>query len=144
MSCWGLGAGTLLHLVALSDPAFGTALRYLAAPLLMLGYIGLIGLLLDRTRRIGAVVRSLRAIGRTALSCYVLQNVLASVVCYGWGLGMAEQMAGKAWLAGLWAVICFFLIAGSRLWLARFERGPVEAFQTALLARIPNRTAGGG
>lgn len=44
--------------------------------------------------RAGALQRGLAAVGRTALSCYVLQNLVASVLCYGWGLGLAARFAG--------------------------------------------------
>ncbi|MFE7507119.1 DUF418 domain-containing protein [Promicromonospora sp. NPDC057488] len=68
--------------------------------------------------------RGVEGIGRTALSCYVLQNVLASVICYDWGLGLA---GGDAWQVVLiWAAISLILMVAAPLWLRRWSRGPIE------------------
>ncbi|NUQ87594.1 MAG: DUF418 domain-containing protein [Glycomyces artemisiae] len=134
LMAWGLGLGLPLHLaVQVAPDDFFYAERYLVAPVVMLGYIGLIGLLVERLRR-GPVMTALESLGRTALSGYILQNLLASVVCYGWGLGLAAQYGTQAWFApALWLGISAFLLIGSRLWLRRFSNGPAEALQKAVL-----------
>src|SRR5690606_14948274 len=107
--------------------------RYVSAPLLAVGYIGLIGWVVDRTRR-GPLMTGLTSLGRTALSGYILQNLLASAVCYGWGLGLGARFGGSGWFeAALWLAIGAVLLVGSRLWLARFAAGPAEALQKALI-----------
>jgi uncharacterized protein len=74
------------------------------------------------------------SLGRTALSGYILQNLLASVICYGWGLGLAAQFGQSAWFApALWLAISAVLLVGSRLWLRRFSTGPAELLQKTLL-----------
>ncbi|WP_425266391.1 DUF418 domain-containing protein [Amycolatopsis coloradensis] len=74
------------------------------------------------------------AVGRTALSCYVLQNLLAGAVCYGWGLGLAERFADARpwWIVGLWAFGGLVNVAFAVLWLRRFDRGPLELFMHRL------------
>ena len=68
--------------------------------------------------------RGVEAVGRTALSCYVLQNVLASVICFDWGLGLA---GGDPWQVVLiWAAISLTLMVAAPLWLRRWPRGPIE------------------
>ncbi|MFE2031994.1 DUF418 domain-containing protein [Streptomyces scopuliridis] len=130
---WGLGLGLPLS-VALSLAGQDLFLldRYVAGPLMALGYIGLIGALVDRVRRPGPLLNGLTGVGRTALSGYVLQNVVCVVVSYGIGLGLAHRL-GESWrpwwVMGLWAVVCAVLMAGSTLWLRRFRTGPLESVQ---------------
>jgi uncharacterized protein len=75
------------------------------------------------------VQRRLGEVGRAALSCYVLQNVLSSVLCYGWGLGLAGRMgdARTWWTIALYPVVCALVITFAHVWLRRFARGPLEA-----------------
>ncbi|MUL40885.1 DUF418 domain-containing protein [Streptomonospora sp. PA3] len=142
---WGLGAGVPLNVATtLAGDAFVLVDRYVAAPVVALGLVGLIGTLLDRfggPDTPGPVAGPLACLGRTAMSGYVLQNVLAMLLCYGFGLGLASRLAGSGpwWVIGLWAGICLVLLAGSVLWLRRFGRGPLEAVQKAVLDRIPER-----
>ena len=77
----------------------------------------------------GAVQRRLAEVGRAALSCYVLQNVLCSILCYGWGLGLAAWMADARtwWTLALYPAVCALVITFSHLWLRRLARGPLEA-----------------
>ncbi|MFJ8534184.1 DUF418 domain-containing protein [Streptomyces sp. NPDC093591] len=129
---WGLGLGLPLNVAAvLAGPDLFLLARYGTAPLLALGYIGLIGALVDRVRRPGPLMTGLTSVGRTALSGYVLQNVLCVLVSYGIGLGLAERLGdtGPWWVVGLWAAVCAVLMVGSTLWLRRFSAGPLEAVQ---------------
>ncbi|MFC4561492.1 DUF418 domain-containing protein [Nocardiopsis mangrovi] len=142
LMAWGLGLGLPLNIATtLAGPSFTFADRYLAAPLVALGLIGLIGWALDRVRRPGVLVTSLSSLGRTALSGYVLQNVLCVLACYGFGLGLASTLAGTGpwWVLGLWAAVCLVLLTASTLWLRRFRHGPSEAVQKWTLAKLPER-----
>lgn len=129
---WGLGLGLPLNVAAvLAGPDLFLLARYGTAPLLALGYIGLIGAVVDRVRRPGPLMTGLTSVGRTALSGYVLQNVLCVLISYGIGLGLAERLGdtGPWWVVGLWVTVCAVLMAGSTLWLRRFEAGPLESVQ---------------
>ncbi|GHG53134.1 DUF418 domain-containing protein [Streptomyces griseocarneus] len=135
---WGLGLGLPLNLaVSLAGPDFFLLSRYVAAPVLALGYLGLIGVLTDRLRGGGPLTTGLTSVGRTALSCYVTQNVLCALASYGIGLGLAARLDGSGpwWVMGMWAVTCLLLMAGSTLWLRRFSTGPLEAVQKWALRR---------
>ncbi|MBB0247414.1 DUF418 domain-containing protein, partial [Streptomyces alkaliphilus] len=68
------------------------------------------------------------AVGRTALSCYVFQNLAASALCHGWGLGLAASWDGARpwWPPAAWTVIVAVFMVGATLWLRRFDRGPLE------------------
>ncbi|MFH0520938.1 DUF418 domain-containing protein [Streptomyces sp. M41] len=133
---WGLGLGLPLNVAAtLAGPDLFLLARYGTAPLLALGYIGLIGAIVDRVRRPGPLMTGLTSVGRTALSGYVLQNVLCVLVSYGIGLGLAERLGGTGpwWVVGLWAAVCAVLMVGATLWLRRFAAGPLEALQKRAL-----------
>ncbi|MBT2504609.1 DUF418 domain-containing protein [Streptomyces sp. ISL-98] len=135
---WGLGVGLPLNAAAaLGGPDFFLFGRYVAAPVMAVGYIGLIGVLSDRVRKTGLLTLGLTSVGRTALTCYVAQNVLCVVVSYGFGLGLAARLEGSGpwWVMGLWAAVCLTLMAGSVLWLRRFSHGPLEAVQRWALRR---------
>lgn len=135
---WGLGLGVPLNVAtALGGADFYLLGRYVAAPVVALGYIGLIGVLTDRIRGGGLLTAGLTSVGRTALSCYVAQNVLCMLASYGIGLGLATRFGDFApwWVMGLWAVVCVILMAASALWLRRFSHGPLEAAQRWALRR---------
>ena len=61
--------------------------RYGTAPVVALGLLAAITELVLRRPTDGFARRRLEQIGRMALSCYIAQNLLASVICYGWGSG---------------------------------------------------------
>jgi uncharacterized protein len=122
----GLGAGIPLNaLTAWAGPDWFLVDRYLVPPLVAVGILALGTTLVARARtRPGLLRRGVEGVGRTALSCYVLQNVLASALCYEWGLGLA---GGGPWQAiAIWAGISLALMILAPLWLRRWPRGPIE------------------
>ncbi|NJP88236.1 DUF418 domain-containing protein [Nonomuraea sp. FMUSA5-5] len=142
----GLGAGVPLNLItSFAGPAWFMVDRYLVAPLVALGLLALIAsIVLGLRGEPGVLRRGLTAVGRTALSCYVFQNVAASVLCYGWGLGLAGRLDGLRpwWVPVAWAGICLLFMVLASLWLRRFERGPLElawqwAYQAPFRTRAP-------
>jgi uncharacterized protein len=127
----GLGVALPLDLLlgTAAGPAGVVAARYGTAPLVALGLLALGAELVERRPQGGAVRRRLAEVGRTALSCYMLQNLLASALCYGWGLGLAARW-GEHRVPGtvaLYVVVSAAVVLAAHLWLRRFERGPVEA-----------------
>ena len=63
--------------------------------------------------------------GRMALSNYLMQSLIGTLLFYGYGLALWGQV-GRAWQAvGVLAVFALQML-GSRWWLARFRFGPVE------------------
>ncbi len=64
-----------------------------------------------------------------ALSCYVLQNLVASALCYGWGLGLAAGLTPADRVPATVAIylgVAVVITTAAALWLRRFERGPLE------------------
>jgi uncharacterized protein len=139
MMRWGFGLGVPLNLLAL-EPGLGLdfAARYVFAPIMALGYIGLIAHVVRRgwLPRVG---RAVARVGRMALSNYMLQGVLASVVFYGWGFGLARDP--NAFVAlGAWAGIGMILVVFSAVWLRRFAQGPFETVWKRL-SELPFRNS---
>jgi len=121
----GLVVGIPLNLAVFAqDARLIFAARYFFAPFLSLLYLGL-GVLLFHAAR-GWLGNGLAGIGRTALSCYILQNLLAAAIFYGWGLGLRGSLgAFETLLAWLAITAAYGLLAS--LWLRHFRQGPVEA-----------------
>jgi len=73
----------------------------------------------------GMIQTACAAVGRTALSNYLFQTVVATTIFYGYGLGLFGHVTRVEQLAivgAIWVVQA----ALSVLWLKRFEYGPVE------------------
>lgn len=103
--------------------------RYGTAPIVALGLLAAIAHRYAEGRTPGAPGRAFSGVGRTALSCYVLQNILCSIVCYGWGFGLAARLDGTTVVpatVALFTAVSATLIVVSHLWLRRFDRGPLE------------------
>ncbi|MFI9503149.1 DUF418 domain-containing protein [Nocardia sp. NPDC052566] len=103
--------------------------RYGTAPFVAFGLLALVAEYSLRRPRTGFAGRRLTEVGRTALSCYILQNLVASILCYGWGFGLAARVSTGArvpFTVGIYLLTALIVIAGAHLWLRRFDRGPVE------------------
>ncbi|MDA3627429.1 DUF418 domain-containing protein [Saccharopolyspora sp. WRP15-2] len=128
---FGFGIGVPLNLVTtFAGPNWFMVDRYILPPIIALGLLGLIPTVLAKLRgEPGALHRGLTSVGRTALSCYVFQNLVATILCYGWGFGLASRMdwARPWWVLLAWAAICAMFMTLATWWLRRFERGPLEA-----------------
>lgn len=89
-----------------------------------MGWVGLIMLMCKR----GAprwLLGALAAVGRMALSCYLLETIICTAIFYGHGLGLfgrVERTGQLGVVLGVWAV----LLAGAPLWLRFFRFGPFE------------------
>jgi uncharacterized protein len=99
-------------------------LRYLGTAGVAIGHIGLV-MLLCRAPLLGRILAPLAAVGRTALSNYLLQTVVAVIIFDGWALGHWARwnMSEIALLVlAVWAV----QLVLSALWLRLFRYGPAE------------------
>ncbi|MGW4713859.1 DUF418 domain-containing protein [Nocardia sp. NPDC004260] len=105
--------------------------RYGSAPFVSLGILAAVAEWYLRRPGAGFAGRRFTEIGRTALSCYILQNLVASILCYGWGLGLAARVSPDdrvPFTVGVYVLVSLIIACGAHLWLRRFERGPVEWF----------------
>ncbi|MFJ2663073.1 DUF418 domain-containing protein [Nocardia fluminea] len=103
--------------------------RYGTAPFVALAILAAVAEFYLRRPRLGFAGTRLSEVGRTALSCYILQNLIAGALCYGWGLGLAARVpdsAGVPFTVAIYLVVALAILTFAHLWLRRFERGPVE------------------
>nr|WP_246422467.1 DUF418 domain-containing protein [Nocardiopsis mwathae] len=143
---WGVGLGLPLAVFTELSTMDDLAMihRYGVSAILALGYIGLAGLVLDRVRRPGPMTIGLTSLGQVALTGYVAQNLLGSVLIPALGLEALMLDAFGPWGGlGLGVAVCALLMGGSYLWLLRFSHGPAELAQKWALSKIPDRPAQG-
>jgi len=128
----GFGAGVPLMLLAahrgfahgwdLGDHMLvAVHLEYWGNALVGLGWVGTIVLF----ARCGLVPHAVLAVGRTALSNYLLQTLLCTTVFYGHGLGFFGSV-GRVGQLGVVVVIWAIQLIVSSWWLRRFAMGPLE------------------
>lgn len=132
---WGMLCGLLLEAAAAwlyysSDyqVTWGTFaaenLHWVGSFVLMWGYVGGVCMLVHA----GVaqwLQRGLAAVGRMALSNYLMQSVVASFVMYWWGLRLFAEL-GRAQQVLLVLGVFVLQILLSVLWLGRLEFGPME------------------
>jgi len=118
---WALG----LTMMPKTGPAVvANLLHVVSIPALSIGYLCLV-ILLCNDERWRARLRRFGAVGRTALSNYLLQSVIGTLIFYSYGLGLFGKV-GPAILFIFTVVIYGLLLIASQWWLDRYRFGPVE------------------
>ena len=102
----------------------GSIANYLGSIVVGLGHIALV-MLLIRTQILQAALRRFAAVGRMALSNYLMHSVILTTVFYGYGLGLYGSVPRFQQMGFVAAVIALQLVL-SPWWLARYRFGPVE------------------
>jgi len=133
----GIGLGLLGSLIATGRPPgvddgghdLAYALLSLGSLPAALGYIGAVMLMLH-SRGPLAKIRLLAPFGRMALSNYLTQSLVFSLLFYAhgmalWGIARTTQV-------GIALGLCALQISLSHWWLARYQYGPVEWLWRAL------------
>lgn len=132
---WGLGLGLPLNvLMFVPGGLFDFPVRYIFAPVLALGYLGLIAFLV-RTWSTWRVWKWLEKTGRMSLSCYILQNICATAIFYGWGLGLGGNL-NSVEIIGIFCMIVIGQIILANIWLGKFSYGPIEWLRKGMLQRL--------
>lgn len=120
----GLGIGIPLNALSLFSAQFVVLDRYVFAPILSLGYLGLV-FLVARHQKFVKTQQYISNVGKIALTCYIAQNIVASFLFYNWGLGLSKH-ANQLIIQASWLGITLFMIGFSTLWLRKYNQGPVE------------------
>jgi uncharacterized protein len=102
------------------------ACYWLSRPALMTFYVLTVVQLMQRPRwpqRLAAFA----AAGRMPLTNYLMQTAICTTLFYGWGFGLWGKVGPLAGLGLAVAIFVLIQIPLSRWWLARHEKGPLEA-----------------
>ncbi len=132
---WGLCLGLPLNVLTfVPGGLFDLPVRYIFAPVLALGYIGLIAIIVRKCSTWG-MWKWLEKTGRMSLSCYILQNLTATAIFYGWGLGLGGNV-NSVEIIGIFCMIVVGQIILVNVWLAKFPYGPIEWLRKGMLQRL--------
>jgi uncharacterized protein len=105
----------------------GTFNRYLTSTFVSFGILALVAHFYAKGRGLGIVGKGLTNIGKMALTCYVGQNLIASILFYGWGFDLSRYLTFGAWNTVIaWTMVAAILVVFSTVWLRYFKRGPIE------------------
>jgi uncharacterized protein len=114
-----------LSAFSLSPPMIPVfALQIISVPALSAGYVGAV-VLLSRNAVWRARFSRFGAVGRMALTNYLLQSIVGTTIFYSYGLGLFGKGGPALFLVPtvvLFAILAYF----SSWWLARWRFGPVE------------------
>jgi len=102
----------------------GRSPNNIATPLIAFGYIGIIMLWIGKGSFIN-LQEKLRTIGKTALTAYLLQTVIATFIFYGIGLGLFGYV-NRTYQLVIMCFIWFALLILCPMWLSKYKYGPVE------------------
>ncbi|MCK4465201.1 MAG: DUF418 domain-containing protein, partial [Bacteroidales bacterium] len=102
----------------------GWQFNYWGSVFVALGYIGVI-MLISKSVFFKKITRPLAAVGRTALTNYLAQTIICTLIFYGHGLGLFARVERKEQVLFI-IVIWLFQLIISTVWLQRFRFGPAE------------------
>ena len=125
-----LGIWALLSRDMRTVDAIGYAAAFPFRIPLAIAYAALLVLLADR-RSGSAIVQRVAALGRTALSNYLLCSLVMTTLAYGYGFALYAYL-GRAALLGIALLLILAMLLWPRPWLRRFGRGPAETIWHAL------------
>jgi uncharacterized protein len=116
---------------------YSLAIVQAGGPVLAIGYLSAGALAFERHMR-SSITQRLAAVGRMALTNYLLQSVLTTAWYYSGGrYGTGSLTAG----IGIWLVVSTLQLLWSPWWLDRFAQGPMEALWRRLTYRSAVRSA---
>ncbi len=105
--------------------AFSFIQDFVGGPLLSMAYMALIALLMTSTKSV-KLLRPFAQTGRMSLTNYLLQSVIGTLIFYSYGLGLYDEVNLSTSILLALAIFGVQMIL-SELWLARFQRGPMES-----------------
>ena len=102
----------------------GTQFNYWASIPVSLGWVGLV-MLICKHQVWTHLTGRLAAVGRMALTNYLLQTVICTTIFYGHGLGRFGRIDRPGQM-GVVLAVWLFQLGVSPIWLRRFRFGPME------------------
>jgi uncharacterized protein len=98
--------------------------NYVGSLFVALGHAGVV-MLICKAGLLSWLTARLAAVGRMALSNYLMQSILCTTLFEGWGFGLFGQL-DRTGLLGVVAAIWLIQLTVSPLWLRYFRFGPME------------------
>lgn len=98
--------------------------NYIGSILVACGHIAGV-MLVVKSQLLRSLVTRFTAVGRMALTNYLLHSIVMTTIFYGYGFGLYGQLPRAAQMLFVIAMLAFQLWL-SPLWLDRFRFGPVE------------------
>jgi uncharacterized protein len=125
----GLGVGIPLNLLPIVMQLIGQpgkltlAVEMGFAPILAVGILGLCLKVIPKLP--GLITDPFMRVGKVALSCYILQSVLATALFYSWGFRLYDKLEWEGQLIATLVIILICVMAAA-IWTRIFTIGPVE------------------
>lgn len=134
----GIFIGIPLNLLTfVPGGTFDLPTRYLFAPLVSLGYVAIIAKMIE-WKKWNFFWQLFEKAGKMSLSCYVLQNLIASILFYGWGFGLGGKLSSFE-IMSIWLCISLLQLLFASLWLRYFPFGPLEAVRRRVIGMLSAR-----
>jgi uncharacterized protein len=111
----------------------GGHFNYLGSLLVALGHVGVV-VAVCKAGRLRWLTARLAAVGRMALSNYLMQTLIATTLFEGWGLGWFGRL-DRFQLLGVVLSVWVLQLTVSPLWLRYFRFGPMEWLWRSLTYR---------
>lgn len=122
---WIGARGMIAHRFDLEYMVGGVGVfNYFGSLLVAMAHVGVV-MRLCQSGALGWLRERLAAVGRLALSNYLLQSAVCTTLFYGYGFGLFASLS-RAELQGVVLAVAALQLAVSRPWLERFRFGPVE------------------
>lgn len=97
---------------------------FIGSPMVGVGYIGAFVLIYSKFSS-ASLFNGLGAVGRMALTNYLLQSIIMTTLFYGYGIGLFGKLGTL--IGTFLALVVFILqILWSKWWLKRYQFGPME------------------
>ncbi|MCG7345975.1 DUF418 domain-containing protein [Sporosarcina sp. ACRSL] len=129
--------GPLNLLIFIPGGVFDLPTRYLFAPLLSLGYVAIIAKMIE-WKEWSAFWQLFEKAGKMSLSCYVMQNIIASILFYGWGFGLGGHL-NSLQIISIWLCISLIQLLIASVWLRHFKLGPMETIRRRVIGTLSER-----
>ena len=122
----GIGLGLPLNLLifAVDNPTYAVLWELVLGPLLGVGYV-MLGAVMIEQRVMEPLLHLIGKVGKVALTTYLMQSVICSIIFYSWGgaqFGQLDALPLLGIVVQVWVINFFFAV----VWLHFFAMGPVE------------------
>lgn len=104
--------------------AIGVRANYVGSVFMSLGHVAVF-MLIIKSGALGNLMQRFAALGRMALTNYLMHSVILTTVFYGYGLGLYGTVP-RIWQMGFVVAVVGFQLWFSPIWLRNYRFGPVE------------------